>query len=117
MWGDEGWVYKMLVAPVAAVFVAWLGGKAWRNHKRNTVENAMDSAEIGMLDRYRAERDQALERADRAYAERNTAIEEMYQLRERVRNLTVQVEDLKHQLGVYQTRVEELIRLRREDGP
>lgn len=107
---------KVLLFPVVAAFVAWLGGRVIRNVKQNRKENAVDDGTVDILEHYKKLSTEERARADRAYSERNQAYEELGSLRSQVRLLTDQVARLEEvvvsyrgQLEHYQQRIETLL--------
>lgn len=98
---------KVLLFPVFAAFIAWLGGRVIRNAKQNSKENAVDDGTVDLLDHYKKLRDEERKRADSAFEERNQAYEELGALRSQVRLLSEQVKRLEQIIAEYQVRLEQ----------
>lgn len=101
---------QILTIPAAAVFVGWLGARGVRHLKRTRNELAQDDLELSLLKTYKTERDEALKRADIAFAERNQAVARVGALEYQVANLTAQVAELREQLKQYQEQIRGALR-------
>lgn len=116
---------KIVGWTLASVITAlWGRSKVKRMWSQDRVETASDDDEIDLLARIQAERREwrereaeLINRADRAFKERNDAVEKLGSLSREVEILTNHVEKLENRIAAMQLRIEELITNRRvEDG-
>jgi predicted RNase H-like nuclease (RuvC/YqgF family) len=99
-----------IVGGGAASFVGigWLARALIRRIAKDWREVQIEGAGVDAVDAWKEEAKMQRERADRAYHERNEAIAELGTQRERVAQLTAQIDALKRIIEALEGRVERL---------